>query len=117
MPGLHWGKKSTFRAGRWLPGDPNELQAWLHDFKIRADARKAARHPVIQEFADLIEDDPIVRMYFISMIGQVPRTSKYRARHLDSIEQMLNLMNAVLTYVPEFEDSAYVGLRGCRTGK
>jgi phosphatidylserine decarboxylase len=44
-----------------------------------------------------------------SMIGQVPRSSKYRVRHLNSIEQMLSLINAVLTYVPEFEDSAYVG--------
>ncbi|WP_296706026.1 phosphatidylserine decarboxylase family protein [Rhodoblastus sp.] len=64
---------------------------------------------MIEEFADLIDDDPIVRMYFTSMIGQVPRTSKFRVRHLDSVEQMLSLMNAVLTYVPEFEDSAYVG--------
>ncbi len=109
MTGVHSGRKSTFHAGHWLPEEPNALQAWLHNFKIRADAQKASRHPVIQEFADLIEGDPIVRMYFTSMIGQVPRTAKYRARHLDSVEQMLNLMNAVLTYVPEFEDSAYVG--------
>ena len=106
MTGLHWGKRSTFRAGRWLPADPDVLQAWLHNFKVKAEAREKSRHPVIQEFADLIESDPVVRMYFTSMIGQVPRISKYRARHLDPIEQMLNLMNAVLTYVPEFEDSA-----------
>lgn len=109
MTGSHWGKKSTFRIGRWLPAEQEILQAWLHDFKIRAEARESSWHPVIQEFADLIAGDPIVRMYFTSMIGQVPRTSKYRVRHLDSIEQMLNLMNALLTYVPEFEDSAYVG--------
>jgi hypothetical protein len=41
----------------------------LHGFKIRADAQDASRHPVIQEFANLIEGDPIVRMYFTSMIG------------------------------------------------
>ena len=85
------------------------LQAWLHNFKIRADAHKAERHPVIREFADLIEKDPIVRLYFTSMIAEVPKSSKYRVRHLNSIEDMLDLMNAVLTYAPEFEDSAYVG--------
>jgi phosphatidylserine decarboxylase len=105
----HCARRSTFRAGCWLPAEPDALQAWLHDFKVRTETRAASRHPVIQEFADLIENDPIVRLYFTSMIGQVPKASKYRVRHLDSIEQMLNLMNAVLTYVPEFEDSAYVG--------
>jgi phosphatidylserine decarboxylase len=109
MTAGHWARKSTFRIGHWLPAEPEALQAWLHDFKTKAEARAAHRHPVIQEFADLIASDPIVRMYFTSMIGQVPKTSKYRARHLASIEQMLTLMNAVLTYVPEFEDSAYVG--------
>ena len=109
MTGGHPARKSTFRAGHWLPAEPEALQAWLHGFKIRAEAREAARHLVIQEFADLIEKDPIVRLYFTSMIAEVPKSSKYRVRHLDSIEQMLDLMNAVLTYAPEFEDSAYVG--------
>lgn len=109
MTSDHWARMSTFRIGHWLPAEPDVLQAWLHNFKNRADARGAGRHPVIQEFADLIDSDPIVRMYFTSMINQVPRTSEYRARHLDSVEQMLNSTNAVLTYGPEFEDSAYVG--------
>ncbi len=109
MTGDHWAKKSTFRIGHWLPTEPEALGAWLHAFKTRAEAQGSGRHPVIQEFADLIYDDPILRMYFTSMIDQVPSTSRYRVRHLASIEQMLSLMNALLTYVPEFEDSAYVG--------
>lgn len=106
MTGL---QKSTFRAGHWLPEDPDVLQDWLHNFKLRAEARKVDRHSVIQEFADLIENDPIVRMYFKNMIKEVPKSCKYRARHLESVEQMLDLMNAVLTYAPHFEESAYVG--------
>ncbi len=109
MTGDHWAKKSTFRIGHWLPTEPEALEAWLHAFKTRAEAQGSGRHPVIQEFADLIYYDPILRMYFTSMIDQIPSTSRYRVRHLASIEQMLNLMNALLTYVPEFEDSAYVG--------
>lgn len=109
MTPVHPARKSTFRAGHWLPAEPDVLQAWLHNLKPKADARKADRHPVIQEFAELIDRDPIVRLYFSSMISEVPKASKYRVRHLNSIEEMLNLMNAVLTYAPEFEDSAYVG--------
>ncbi len=109
MPGDCLVRRSTFRAGCWLPAEPDALRAWLHDFKTRVDVGGACRHPVVQEFADLIERDPILRLYFTSMIGQVPKASKYRARHLESVEQLLTLMNAILTYVPEFEDSAYVG--------
>jgi phosphatidylserine decarboxylase len=109
MTSIHPARRSTFRAGHWLPAEPDVLQAWLHNFKTRADGCKTERHPVIQEFADLIEKDPIVRLYFTSMISEVPKSSKYRVRHLNSIEEMLSLINAVLTYAPEFEDSAYVG--------
>jgi hypothetical protein len=73
------GRKSTFRAGHWLPAEPEVLQAWLHNFKTRADERKAVRHPVMHAFADLIENDPIVRTYFANMIREVPKSSKYRA--------------------------------------
>jgi len=109
MAADYWARKSTFRVGHWLPTEPEALQAWLHGFKTKAEKQKAKRHPVIQEFADLIDRDPIVRLYFTSMIAEVPKASKYRVRHLNSTEEMLSLINAVLTYAPEFEDSAYVG--------
>lgn len=109
MTAAHWGRKSTFRAGHWLPSDPGALDAWLQNFRSKAAAQKTERHPVIQEFADLVARDPIVRLYLTSMISQVPKTRKYRVRHLESVEQMLDLINAVLTYAPEFEDSAFVG--------
>jgi phosphatidylserine decarboxylase len=109
MIGTHPARRSTFRAGHWLPAEPEALQAWLHGFKTRAEACAADQHPVIREFAELIESDPIVRLYFTSMIAEVPKSSRYRVRHLNSIEEMLSLMNAVLNYAPEFEDSAYVG--------
>jgi phosphatidylserine decarboxylase len=105
----HTGRKSTFRAGHWLPEDPDVLLDWLHNFKTAAAAEAAPRHPVIQAFADLIARDPIVRMYFTRMIDEVPKSCKYRARHLESLDQLLTLMNAVLTYAPRFEESAYVG--------
>lgn len=102
-------KKSTFRAGRWLPQDPGVLEAWLHRFRARAEARDEPFHPSVQAFADLIENDPVVRMYVREMIAEVPRANRYRAHHLESVEQMLVLINSVLTYAPEFEDDALVG--------
>ena len=102
-------KRSTFRAGQWLPQEPDVLEAWLHRFRARAESRDEPFRPSVQAFADLIESDPIVRMYVREMIAQVPRTPRFRAHHLESVEQMLVLVNSVLTYAPEFEDDAMVG--------
>ena len=40
------------------------------------------------------------------MIAEVPKTRSYTKRHLTSVEQLLNLMNEVLTMAPEYGDQA-----------
>ena len=65
-------------------------------------------HPVLTEFQTLIDSDPVVRMYVHQMIAQAPHTKPYRKRHLDNVEQMLRLINAVLTMAPEFGASAVI---------
>ena len=59
-------------------------------------------HPVLTEFQELIDADPVVRMYVNQMIAQVPGTKPYRKRHLDSVAHMVRLINEVLTTAPEF---------------
>jgi phosphatidylserine decarboxylase len=98
------------RLGQWLPAEHDVIDAWAHGFSARVTARgKVKYHPVIEEFAALIDADPIVRMYVTNMIVQVPRTKRYRAHHLKSVEQMLSLMNALLSHAPEFDTTALVG--------
>jgi phosphatidylserine decarboxylase len=98
------------RPGQWLPAEPDLIDAWAHGFSAKVTARgKVKFHPVIEEFAALIAGDPIVRMYVTNMIAQVPRTKRYRAHHLQSVEQMLSLMNALLGHAPEFDTTALVG--------
>jgi phosphatidylserine decarboxylase len=57
---------------------------------------------VLTEFQELLETDPVVRMYMNQMIAQVPGTKPYLKRHLESVEQMLRMINEVLTMAPEF---------------
>ena len=59
-------------------------------------------HPVMTEFQELIDTDPVVRMYINQMIAQVPSTKPYRKRHLESVMHMMRLLNEVLTMAPEF---------------
>ncbi len=105
------GAAATMRLGDWLVGDQDALESWLEDFSREVESKEEITlHPVIKEFHALIERDPIVRMYLTEMIRQVPRTKKYSKRHLKSIDQMLRLINAVLTRAPAFDETALVGV-------
>jgi len=97
------------RAG-WLPGDQDELEAWLagHRERVEAKGDQVVPHPVIEEFQELMDRDPVVRMYLNQMIAQVPQGKPYRKRHLEGVPQMLRLINEVLTMAPEFGEDALV---------
>lgn len=99
----------TKRSGGWLP-EQEDLESWLDGHRERVEARgeQAVLHPVIEEFQELIDADPIVRMYLNQMIEQVPSTKPYRKRHLESVEQMLRMINELLEMAPEFGESSMV---------
>ena len=100
------------QAGGWLPADQDDLETWLagHAERVAAKGDHVPLHPVIAEFKELIDRDPVIRMYLNEMIAQVPRGREYRKRHLQSVQQMLRLMNEVLTMAPEFSQDAMVVL-------
>ena len=90
-----------------FPKTRTTWQAWLagHRERVEAGGGQVALHPVLTEFQELIDTDPVVRMYINQMIAQVPSTKPYRKRHLESPEQLLRLVNEVLTMAPEFGGS------------
>ncbi|MBV8966816.1 MAG: phosphatidylserine decarboxylase family protein [Mycobacteriaceae bacterium] len=73
---------------------------------MEAKGEQLVLHPVMVEFQELIDSDPVVRMYLHRMIAEVPASKPYRDRHLENVPQMLRLINEVLTMAPEFGDSA-----------
>ena len=60
------------------------------------------RHTSVAALADLIETDPVVGMYVQRMIDPVPTTKQYNRRHLTSPEQLMRLIDEVLTVAPEY---------------
>ncbi|MCW2530355.1 MAG: hypothetical protein JWM76_5215 [Pseudonocardiales bacterium] len=96
------------RQAGWLPPGQDALESWLEGHRHRVEDRgeQVPLHPVIVEFQNLIDSDPVLRMYFERMIAEVPQTRSYTKRHLTSIEQLLRLINEVLTMAPEFGDQA-----------
>ena len=99
----------TKRSGGWMP-EQDDLESWLegHRERVETKGEQAVLHPVIDEFQELIDGDPVVRMYLNQMIEQVPSTRPYRKRHLESVEQMLRLINELLTMAPEFGEDSMV---------
>ena len=95
------------RAG-WLPDSQEDLEAWLTGHRERAEANgeQVVLHPVLAELRDLLDTDPVVRMYFERMVAEVPQGRNYSKRHLTSVDQLLRLINEVLTIAPEFGDQA-----------
>ena len=91
-----------------MPEDQDELESWLDGQRERLEAKRerVVLHPVITEFRELADGDPVLRMYVERMIAEVPRTKPYRKRHLESVDQLLRLINEVLTMAPEFGDQA-----------
>jgi phosphatidylserine decarboxylase len=57
----------------------------------------------VVDLQHLIASDPVVGRYVNRMIAQVPETRSYTKRHLESPDQMLRLINEVLTMAPEFD--------------
>lgn len=93
----------------WLPAHPH-VEAWVGRLAAQVEAQgKPQWRPVIEEFRELIDRDPVVRLYITSMITQVPNTKPYRVNHLRSVDQMLSLINAVLTQAPEYNTTELVG--------
>lgn len=111
--------------GSWVPVDPNTAREHMNKLrnkiKLKKGALKAGKehklHPVMREFKDLINNDSIVRMNFKRMIDQVP--GYYREKnnegeyengfYLKSIEEMIELINEILTTAPEYNDTELVG--------
>lgn len=96
------------RAG-WLP-EQADLEEWLagHAEGSAGKGEQVVLHPVLVEFQELIDTDPLVRMYLERMIEEVPPGKSYSKRHLQDLPQMLRLINDVLTLAPEFSEDSMV---------
>ena len=103
----------TSRLGGWLPGDPQPLGAWLGATVVRAEQAGAPFHPVIVEFQALIENDPVLFMYFTEMFAQqsvLPVPPGSGDIKLANYHQMLVVINHVLGTAPTWDANDLVGL-------
>jgi len=105
---------APYRVGAWLPSDHAFLTRWLEAMIEKTNAEARALHPVIADFRDAIESDPVLFMLFNQMFEQVPRRPPYNKDpcgkpQVRDYRHMLQLLNTVLTHAPEFDETGLVG--------
>jgi phosphatidylserine decarboxylase len=97
-------KSRSHGMGRWLPHHQATLTTWVNRLIESAEHASAGKepHPVISEFRDLIDRDPVVRMYLTQMIEQAPVVKRpadprlFFPVNLRSLDQLLRLLDHVL---------------------
>jgi len=65
------------RLGGWLPTNHRILEAWLTKKIDEVSKHKLALLPVIEDFKELIEGNPVIYMGFHEMFDQVPTKPPY----------------------------------------
>jgi phosphatidylserine decarboxylase len=113
---MHKAIKSTvpFRVGKWLPSDHATLTSWMATLIQEADAEEKPLHPVIEDFKQLIENDPEIFMLFHQMFEQVPTKPPYNKDptgkpQVRDYRHMLRLVNHIMTKAPAFNETGLVG--------
>jgi len=90
-------------ARRWLPNEEAVLKRWHGIISEEIQKRYGAkRHLVIQEFEQLIDDDPVVRMYLTQMIEEISDVCRHLYPAPKNLQEFLVLLNAVLTIAPPY---------------
>ncbi len=105
---------APFRVGKWLPSDKLFMDKWMKNLIVETDLKKAPLLPVMQEFKDSIEGDPILYMLFNQMFSQLPHKPLYHndptgKPQVRDYKHMLQLINQILTTAPVFNKTGLVG--------
>ena len=105
---------TPYRVGKWLPSDHAFLNDWIVEQLSESKAKNAPLLPVVQEFKDLIENDPELYMLFHQMFEQIPDKEPYKndptgKPQVKDYRTMLKLLNHIMHQAPEFNKTGLVG--------
>ena len=113
LPASHAAETTPYQVGQWLPSDQQRLEDWVAEMVAGANSAQPLQ-PVVQEMADLIHNDPVLYMQFQQMFDQLPDQAQFKqdptgTPQIQNVEQMLQVINHVLTRAPEFNSTGLVG--------
>jgi phosphatidylserine decarboxylase len=104
--------------GKWLPQDPEVTRKWLGKLIDHVDNHPKDFLPVIVEFQEFIESDPVLVYLFTTMFTQIPDKEPYNKdpegnAQVRDYKHMLELFNHTITRPPAWSDvGSQIGLVG-----
>ena len=102
----------TSRLGNWLPQSSSALNRWLSETVAAAQSTDRELHPAVRDLRSIVKSDAVLRMYFTQMFQQEPRFRPPEGSgdiKLHDFEQMLTVINHVLSTAPQFDTTDMVG--------
>jgi len=95
------------RLGGWLPADESALESFRLAFVDHVMMSKLSLNPEVEKLGNLIKNDPVLRMDFTMAIEQA--MSAGHKLGYTNIDELMLLINGVMTMSPSFDTSALVG--------
>lgn len=100
------------RTGHWLPTDHAKLRGWVDKLLERKlPMKEKPLDPVLQDFKDFIDREPLVRMMATEMFQEIPVTPPYNQDptkfepQIVSYDEMFECINTILHEGPQWYDS------------
>lgn len=96
-----------FRAGGWLPHDRGDIDRWIRGLKQRIAERPRPLVPPIQEFKDMVDQDPGLHFAIEAMFKEaaiLKQQTPLGTPEVQSFEEFLVLLNGIMTQAPEYTE-------------
>ncbi len=95
------------RAGSWLPSNHFAIDAWIKELKVRVYANPQPLVKPIQEFKDMVKDDPVLNFTAITMFSEAAllrAQTPLGTEQIKDFDEFLILLNGIMVQAPEYTE-------------
>ncbi len=96
-----------FRAGGWLPHDRENIDKWVRDLKARILECPQPLVSPIQEFKDMVENDPVLNFVVDAMFREaacLKQQTPLGTPEVKDFDEFLTLLNGIMSQAPEYTE-------------
>ena len=94
-----------FRPGGWLLHDRGQIDVWIRDRKKRAAQNPLPLIAPIQEFKDMVHQDPALKLTIWAMFEEaelLKQKTPLGTLEVKDFDEFLTLLNQIMTQAPEY---------------
>lgn len=96
-----------FRAGGWLPHNREHIDIWVRDLKARVLKDPQPLVPLIQEFKEMVAQDPVLNFVCDAMFTEAAilrQQTPLGTPEVQNFDEFLLLLNGIMTQAPEYTE-------------